>query len=96
MAINSLFDKLFGKADKTPKAMAKDRLQLVLMHDRADIPAPILEAIRQEFMVVLRKHLIIDEQDLDIGLTRDDGAVALVANIPFRRIRTEAPIDGAA
>ena len=35
----SFFDRLFGKNEKSAKSIAKDRLRLVLMHDRADIPA---------------------------------------------------------
>jgi cell division topological specificity factor len=89
MAINNLIDKIFGRNDKTPKAVAKDRLKLVLMHDRADIPAPTLEAIRREIFVVLSKHLDIDETLLDVNLEKADDAVALVANIPIRRVRTE-------
>ncbi len=81
----SLIDKLFGRTDKTPKAVAKDRLQLVLMHDRTDIPAPKMEAIRQGIIEVLSRELNIAPDMLDIKLAREEDAVALVANIPLRR-----------
>ena len=87
--MNTLFDRLFGKNDKTAKSVAKDRLRLVLMHDRADIPAPMLEDIRREILQVLSRHLDIDETHLDVNLERADNTVALVANIPIRRVRTE-------
>jgi cell division topological specificity factor len=90
MAFNSLIEKLFGKNDKTPKSVAKDRLRLVLMHDRADIPAPMLDQMRREIMAVVSKYVDIDEDTLDVNLARDDDTVALVANIPIRRIRTES------
>lgn len=89
MPINTLIQKFFGRTDKSPKSVAKDRLKLVLMHDRADIPAPTLEAIRRDIFAVLSKHLDIDESLLDVNLERADDAVALVANIPIRRVRTE-------
>jgi len=89
MPINTLIQKFFGRTDKSPKSVAKDRLKLVLMHDRADIPAPTMEAIRRDIIAVLSKHLDIDETLLDMNLERADDAVALVANIPIRRIRTE-------
>ena len=88
--MNALFDRLFGKNDKTAKSVAKDRLRLVLMHDRADIPAPMLEEIRREIIQVLSRHLDIDETHLDVNLERADNTVALVANIPIRRVRTES------
>ena len=87
MALNNIIDKLFGKNDKTAKSVAKDRLKLVIMHDRADIPAPMLEEMRREILRVLSKYVDIDETALDVALEREDNTVALVANIPIRRIK---------
>lgn len=86
--MTTLFDRIFGKPEKTAKAVAKDRLRLVLMHDRADIPGPMLEALRKDLLVVLSKYVEIDEEHLDVGIERDANEVALVANIPIRRVRT--------
>ncbi len=88
MVMTSLFDRIFGKPEKTVKAVAKDRLRLVLMHDRADIPGPMLEALRKDLMAVLSKYVEIDEDHLDVGIERDANEVALVANIPIRRVRS--------
>jgi len=88
MVMTTLFDRIFGKPEKTAKAVAKDRLRLVLMHDRADIPGPMLEALRKDLLVVLSKYVEIDEEHLDVGIERDANEVALVANIPIRRVRT--------
>jgi len=90
MAINNFIDRFFGKNDKTPKSVAKDRLRLVLMHDRTDIPAPTMELLRQDIVAAISKRLGIDESDLDVKLAREDDAVALVANIPIRRQRQES------
>lgn len=92
MSMNSLISRLFGKNEKTAQSVAKDRLRLVLMHDRADIPAPVMEEIRRDIMLVLSKHLDIDENALEVSLERADNAVALVANIPIRRINTGKPV----
>jgi len=59
------------------------------MHDRADIPAPVMDALRADIMAVVKKHLDIDESLLDVAVERDGNAVALVANIPIRRVRPE-------
>ena len=55
----SLIDKLFGKTDKTPKSVAKDRLHLVLMHDRTDISPAKMELIEQDIRASLARHLNI-------------------------------------
>ena len=100
MPLNFL-DRLFGRSEKSAKSVAKDRLRLVLMHDRADIPAPMLEQMRLEIMTVLSKYVEIDEKALEVNLERsdDDNTVALVASIPIRRVHTAkssaAPNPGA-
>ena len=86
----SFLERLLGKSDKS-KSVAKDRLKLVLMHDRADIPAPMLEQMRAEVIEVIRRYVEIDESQLTVGLEREDNQVALVANIPVRRVRREDP-----
>lgn len=85
----AFLEKLLGKNDNSARAVAKDRLRLVLMHDRADIPAPMLEEMRKELVTVLAKYVEIDENALEVSLDRADGTVALMANIPIRRVRPE-------
>lgn len=84
----SFIDRLLGKGEKSAKAVAKDRLQLVLMHDRADIPAPVLDKIRKGFLIVLAENLDIDEQTLEVSMESKDTTVALIASIPIRRVRS--------
>lgn len=86
----SLIERLFGRHESS-RTVARDRLKLVLMQDRATIPAPMLEEMRRELLAVLSKYVEIDESDLDLQMERDADAVALVANIPIRRVRTELP-----
>nr|WP_246385424.1 cell division topological specificity factor MinE [Armatimonas rosea] len=83
----TLLERIFGKSEDKSKSVAKDRLKLVLMHDRADIPAPMMEQMRQEIIAVIAKYVEINEADLKVDLERADTTVALVANIPIRRVR---------
>lgn len=87
MSLKELIDRLLGKPEKSSRTMARDRLKLVLMQDRSALPAPIMEKIRIEILQVLSKYLEIDEKALDFSVERADDAVALVANIPIRKIR---------
>jgi len=89
MLLSTFLDKLFGRSNNTARNVAKDRLRLVLMHDRSDIPAPMMDAMRRELLAVLSKYVEIDENQLDVSLERVDDSVALIANIPIRRIRPE-------
>jgi len=83
----SFLERLLGKKDSS-QSIAKDRLKLVLMHDRADLPAAVLDQMRAEMLEVLRKYVEIDDAELNVALEREDNTVALVANIPIRRVRT--------
>ena len=87
MSLKEMVDRLLGRADKNPRTVAKNRLQLVLMQDRTALPAAVIEKIRKEILVVLSKYVDIDESALDFSVERADDAVALVANIPIRKVR---------
>ncbi len=79
--------KLFGSGSETSGQKAKDRLRIVLIHDRTDISPQLLDNLRKEIVHVLVKYMDIDEKKIEIDLDRDEKAVALVANIPVLRIK---------
>jgi len=84
--------KMFSKSDNS-KDIAKERLKLVLIHDRANVSPQFLEMIKGEIIGVISDYMEIDESGLEIRLTRtkrdiDDTSVpALVANIPIRKMK---------
>lgn len=75
----------------TPKDVAKDRLKLILIHDRGDLPHETLEKIRMEILEVLSKYIEIDAEDVEIAVSKsenvDGNNPALVANIPIKNIK---------
>ena len=73
--------KLF-KSDKSGN-VAKERLQLVLIHDRNDISPEVLNALKIEMIQTIKKYLEIDEGGIEIKLNKEDRSVALVASIPL-------------
>jgi len=83
--------KIFKKQEKS-KNVAKERLKLVLVHDRADLSPRFLDMIKTDIIRVISEYAEIDEEGLDIKLTRmkKDGDLtpisALVANIPLVKI----------
>lgn len=87
------FSKLFGRS-KQSKDVAKERLQLVLIHDRANVSPEFLEMVKGEIIKVIQHYMEIDEGALDIQLTRtksDEGdrlVPALVANIPIKNVKS--------
>ena len=76
----------------TPKDVAKERLRLILIHDRGDIAPETLDKIKEEILEVISKYIEIDVKDVAISLSRSDaaegeGGPALVANIPIKNVR---------
>lgn len=84
--------KLFGRT-KSSKDVAKERLKLVLIHDRANVSPQFLEMVKGELIKVIRNYMDIDEQALDIQMTStksEEGnrtVPALVANIPIKSVK---------
>jgi cell division topological specificity factor len=62
---------------------AKERLQLVLIHDRADFPPGKLEALKDDLIATLSRHVEIDTKRVNISLTQDRHQQRLVADIPL-------------
>ena len=89
--------KWFNRSTSS-KDIAKERLKLVLIHDRANVSPQFLEMIKGELIKVISDYMEIDEEGLEIKLTRtkreiDDSTVpALVANIPIKRMKDKGNI----
>lgn len=89
----SFFQKLNGKPSS--KDIAKERLKLVLFHDRIELPPALVDQIKDEIIQVIGKYVEIDTDQMDVELTRlddDNGrqrasASALVANIPIKGVK---------
>ena len=67
----------------TPKEVAKDRLKLILIHDRGDLAPETLDKIRKEILEVISKISLNRSDDIE-----GEASPALIANIPIKNIRT--------
>lgn len=92
----SFFDRIFGRSSHSADT-AKERLQLVLAHDRSDISPETLELLKDEIVNVISKHVEIDLEQVEVTVSRSGTIHRLVANIPVlntrppRAPRREAP-----
>lgn len=62
---------------------AKERLQLVLIHDRTDLTPEEMEALKDDLVKTIARHIEIDPDAIQIGLERDGREQKLVADIPL-------------
>ncbi|MBQ1458305.1 cell division topological specificity factor MinE [Butyrivibrio fibrisolvens] len=91
MKLSDLFKR------KSSGDVAKDRLKMVLVSDRANCSPEIMERIKSDILEVLSKYAEVDKDQLDIRITQmetdETGAnsvPALYANIPIRNIHHTA------
>ena len=63
---------------------AKERLQLVLIHDRTDLSPAELTSLKDELIQVISRHVDIDADAVQIDLEHDGRSQRLVADIPLR------------
>lgn len=91
------FLKIFGREDVSSKDIAKERLRLILVHDRANVSPKFLEMIKSQLINIISDYMEIEEEGMEIKLTRmkkdeETTVPALVANIPIRRMKHLAKI----
>ena len=85
------FMDLFRK--KSSSDVAKDRLKLLLVSDRANCSPDMMEMIKNDIIQVISKYMEIDAEGLDIQITQTEseggnGTVpALYANIPIKDMK---------
>lgn len=75
---------IFSK--KRSASSAKERLQLVLIHDRTDLTPEALEALKDDLLKAISRYIEIDPDAVQIGLERDGRSQRLVADIPLKSV----------
>jgi len=89
--MSNFFERLLGRGPREASAQtAKERLQLVLIHDRTDLPPAVMEILKDEIIEAISKHVDIDRAGVEINLTQTRRENRLVANIPL----LDAPSGG--
>jgi cell division topological specificity factor len=86
------FLKFFTRDEITSKDIAKERLRLILVNDRANVSPKFLDMIKSELVDMISDYMEIEEDGLEVKLTKiDDGTSknvpALVANVPIKKVK---------
>ncbi len=87
--LRDILDKLLGRQPASAKT-ARERLQLVLAHDRSDLSPELLDQMRREILEVVAKYVEIDFEEGEVSLETEDRMTALVANLPIKRSQAKA------
>ncbi|HEY8909834.1 MAG TPA: cell division topological specificity factor MinE [Desulfosporosinus sp.] len=82
-------NRMLGRETGSSKTVAKERLRLVLVHDRASISPAMLNKLKEDLIKVISNYMEIDESALEVNLCQDEREVALVANIPVMKMKRD-------
>jgi len=79
--MSSMFDKFLRRPASA--GTAKERLQLVLVHDRTNLPAGQMEKMKNEIVQVISKYVDIDQIHAEIEVEHNGREQRLMMNIPL-------------
>jgi cell division topological specificity factor len=81
--MSAFLDRLLGK-DKKSAGQAKERLKLVLIHDRTDLAPGQLDSLKDELIAVISRYVSIDPNAVKIEMSQEGREQRLIADIPLR------------
>jgi cell division topological specificity factor len=78
-----LLETLFGGRKPSSSQAAKERLQLVLVHDRSNLTPEQVQAMKDEILEVIARYVEFDRDKVNINLTNENRESLLHAEIPI-------------
>jgi cell division topological specificity factor len=75
---------LFRKQRSAP--MARERLQVLLAHERASASSDLVSVLREEILAVIAKHVQLDSDKVTVKMDRDE-------DVSILEIDVEIPLD---
>jgi len=66
---------------------AKERLQLVLIHDRTDLTPAELDSLKDDLIEAISRYVEIDPDAVTIKIAHEGRSQRLVADIPLRNVK---------
>ncbi|RCW23880.1 cell division topological specificity factor MinE [Ciceribacter lividus] len=77
---------LFRKQKSAP--MARERLQVLLAHERASMGSDLVAVLREEILAVIARHVQVDGDKVQVKMDRDE-------HVSILEIEVEIPRDAA-
>ena len=68
------------------KDTARQRLRLVLMHDRLDLAPDTMENMKREIWEVVSRYMVVDDDFMEFEIRRLDELMVLVSNIQVKEL----------
>jgi cell division topological specificity factor len=82
----SFVDRLLGR-ETSSADQAKERLKLVLVHDRTDLSPGFLDQLKDDLIQTISQHIEIDPSSVRIEMAQEGRQQRLIADIPLKSIQ---------
>jgi len=69
---------------KKSASKAKERLKLVLIHDRTELPPGVMEDLKEDLIRVISRHVDVDRNSVHIEFAQEGRDSRLIADIPLQ------------
>ena len=79
----NIFNRLLGRREPSSREVARDRLQLVLVQDRVNLSPDKMTELKDELIKIISKYVEIDQDGINISLTKSGRRSRLTADIPI-------------
>lgn len=89
-------DRILGRREPPSSEIAKERLKLVLVHDRISISAATLDKMKDELITVISRYVEIEPEGVQVTFTQSRYQSRLVADIPVLGVATRSSSKGMA
>ena len=83
----------FFSPDPPSREVAKERLKLVLVHDRLSLSPALMQTLKDELIAVISKYVAIDPAGVEVTLSQSRYDQRLVADIPLAPLAPLPPPD---
>ena len=77
-----LLYRLFGRKEPNSREVARNRLKVILVHDRVNLSPGKMEQLKDDLVEVISKYVEIDQDGIDIALTASNRQSRLTAEFP--------------
>ena len=72
----------FRSKDKPSASIAKERLQIIVAHERRERNQPdFLPKLQEEILEVVRKYITVEQEDVEIHLDQEGSCSVLELNV---------------
>jgi cell division topological specificity factor len=78
-----ILDRILNRQENSAYK-AKERMKLILLHDRTNLNEKVLEVLKDELIGVISRHVEIDEKAVRIEISQQGREQRLIADIPIR------------